>query len=99
PIHRWSQVTGGVSTNARRMASAIGTSTACPQYRTPTTSTPPAQGPHGFKGCPGTSINPNSTTVRQHRRVQKRTDTARVEHDPTVESSSTRRVAYRPVVP
>ena len=42
-------VTGGVSTNVSRMASANGTNTAWAQYRTTTTSTQPAKVTHGFK--------------------------------------------------
>jgi hypothetical protein len=41
-------VTGGVRTNVIRMASATGTRTACAQYRTATTSTPPANVTQGF---------------------------------------------------
>ena len=46
PTHRCSHVTGGLSTNVSRMARAIGTRTACAQYRTTTTSTHPANVPH-----------------------------------------------------
>jgi hypothetical protein len=46
PIHRSSHVTGGLSTNVSRMASAIGTSTVCAQYRMTTTSTQQANATH-----------------------------------------------------
>src|SRR5687767_4419012 len=59
PIHRSSHVTGGVSTNVRRMASAIGTRTACAQYRTTTTSTHPANVIHRFSVFDVSSINPD----------------------------------------
>ena len=56
-----SQVTGGVSTNVSRMASAIGTSTACAQYRTTTTSTHPANVTHGLTVLDASSIKSNGS--------------------------------------
>ena len=43
-----SALTGGVSTNVSRMASAKGTNIACAQYRTTTTSAHPAKVTQGF---------------------------------------------------
>ena len=62
----------------RRMASAIGTSTACAQYRTTTTSTHPANVTHGFKVCSVLSIGRRSATINvsQFFHVQKGTDIA-----------------------
>jgi uncharacterized protein (TIGR03435 family) len=56
PTQRCSQLTGGVRTNVSRMASANGTRTACAQYRTATTSTPPANVNQSF-----TDFNVSST--------------------------------------
>ena len=49
PMQRSSRVTGGVRTNVSRIASAIGTRTACAQYRTTTTSTQPANVTQGVR--------------------------------------------------
>src|SRR5687768_4852139 len=57
PNHRSSQFTGGARTNDSRMASAMGTSTACAQYRTTITSTPPANVIHGFSEFDASSIH------------------------------------------
>jgi len=53
----------GAGTNDRRMARAIGTSTACPQYSTAITRTLPANVIHGFNELGASSNEISMTTV------------------------------------
>ena len=66
-MQRSSQVTGGASTNDNRIARAIGTSTACAQYRMAITSTAPANAIQGFSELNVSSCVDTNTTVEPER--------------------------------